>query len=96
MPKVDARVQIDAAVLERVDSVAAALGSSRDQVIENSVRRSLASRALRDLLTKIRATSEGRLSEPAATALAYDELKAARRQRAETPQDPGPGSRGSG
>ncbi len=73
MPKVDARVQIDAAVLERVDSVAAALGSSRDQVIENSVRRSLAPRALRDLLTKIRSTSEGRLSEPAATALAYDE-----------------------
>ncbi len=34
MPKVDTRVQIDAAVLERVDSVAAALGSSRDQVIE--------------------------------------------------------------
>ncbi len=88
MPKVDARVQIDTAVLERVDSVAAALGSSRDQVIENSVWRSLASRALRDLLTKIRSTSEGRLSEPAATALAYDELKAACRQRAETPQDP--------
>jgi len=34
MLKVDTRVQIDAAVLERVDSVAAALGSSRDQVIE--------------------------------------------------------------
>lgn len=85
--KVDARVQMDAVVLDRVDALAAALGSSRDQVIENSVRRSLAAVALSEVLGLVRERIGGGLAEESATDLAYSEVRAARAERAASPGD---------
>lgn len=81
MSKIDAQVQMDTEVLERVDALAAALGSTREQVIENSVRRSLAALALGEVLRQVRARSADGLSEAQASDLAYSEVKAARADR---------------
>ncbi|WP_143028739.1 hypothetical protein [Quadrisphaera sp. DSM 44207] len=79
MTKVGARVELDAAVLRSVDEVAEQLGTSRDQVIEDSIRRSLATRLLTDVLAAVRANSD--LSEEQASELARDEVKAVRAAR---------------
>ncbi len=79
VPKVDARVELDDAVLMSVDAVAEELGSSRDQVIEDSVRRGLAARALGDVLARVRSCSD--LTEEQASTAAYDEVKATRNAR---------------
>jgi hypothetical protein len=76
MSKVDARVALDATVLRGVDEEAARLGRSRDQVIEDSVRRGLAARTLSDIFTRVRESSD--LSEEQAETLAYEELAASR------------------
>lgn len=83
VPKVMAEVQLDAGVLARVDAVAAASGSSRGQVIEDSLRRSLAGAALSEALSQIRERGRG-LAEAEASELAYAEVKAARVARRES------------
>ena len=90
MPKVDARVELDAAVLRSVDAVAEQLGSSRDQVIEDSVRRGLASRTLGDVLARVRGRSD--LTEEQVTEVAYGEVKAARASRRVCPDQAAPDS----
>ncbi len=76
MPKIDAQVELDAELLVTVDAVAGRLGIARDEVIEDSIRRGLAARALGDLLARVRARSD--LTEEQAAQIAYDEVKAMR------------------
>jgi hypothetical protein len=59
MSKIDPQVQMDAAVLERVDALAAATGGSRGEVIETSVRRRLAALALGEVLGRVRESTGG-------------------------------------
>ena len=79
MPKIDAQVELDAALLTTVDAVAGRLGIARDEVIEDSIRRGLAARVLGDLLARVRARSD--LTEEQAAQVAYDEVRAARAAR---------------
>lgn len=79
MPKVDARVEIDAAVLRSVDEVAEQLGTSRDQVIEDSIRRGLAAQIMTEVLAEVRANSD--LTEEEADELAQAEVRAVRSAR---------------
>lgn len=76
MAKVGALVELDAVVLRRIDEIAAVLGRSRDEVIEDSVRRGLAAQVLGQVLARVRSRSS--LTEDEATCLAYAELKLAR------------------
>lgn len=85
MPKVDARVELDAALLTTVDAVATRLGIARDAVIEDSIRRGLAARVLGDVLARVRERSD--LSEDDATATAYEEVRRARAARRNSPPD---------
>ncbi|MCA1706909.1 MAG: hypothetical protein LC808_28060 [Actinobacteria bacterium] len=85
MPKVDAQVELDAALLTTVDAVAERLGIARDAVIEDSIRRGLAARVLGDVLTRTRDRSG--LSEEDAAELAYNELKMTRAARRNAPPD---------
>ncbi len=85
VPKVDAQVELDAALLTTVDAVAERLGIARDAVIEDSIRRGLAARVLGDVLTRTRDRSG--LSEEDAAELAYNELKMARAARRNAPPD---------
>ena len=87
--KVDTRVQMDAAVLDRVDERALSSGRSRDQVIEDLVRRTVAGRALSEVLRRVRDSSGGGLTEDEASELAYGEVKAARIDRAMPKDAPG-------
>ena len=57
MPKIDAQVEIDAALLTTVDAVAGRLGLARDEVIEDSIRRGLAARVLGEVLARVRERS---------------------------------------
>jgi len=83
--KVDAQVELDAALLTTVDAVAERLGIARDAVIEDSIRRGLAARVLGDVLTRARDRSG--LSEEDAAELAYNELKMARAASRNAPPD---------
>jgi len=88
MPKVDARVELDAALLTTVDAVAGRLGIARDAVIEDSIRRGLAARVLGDVLARVRDRSD--LSEDEAAAIANDEVEKARAARRNSPPDAAP------
>jgi hypothetical protein len=70
-------VELDNDVLVQVAAVASRLGSSVDQVIEDSVGRDLAARILEPLLAESDRTSP-ELSEAEALELAYRELDAVR------------------
>lgn len=83
VPKVMAEVQLDAGVLARVDAVAAASGSSRGQVIEDSLRRSLAGAALSEALSQFGSVAAA-WPRPRPPELAYAEVKAARVARRES------------
>ena len=80
MAKVDTQVMLSAAVLRSVDAAAERLGSSREQVLEDSVRRGLAAREIGEVLVRVRAGSD-RLTSDEASEIAYSEVKAARADR---------------
>ncbi len=86
MARVDARVALDDEVLRTVDAVAERVGSSREAVLEDSVRRGLAARTLGEVLAQVRA--RGNLGADEALRLAYEEVRAARGAR---PDDRGDG-----
>lgn len=79
MARVRAEIQLDSDVLRRVDEEARAQGLSRDQVIEESVRRSFAARELTSLLGRVRQRSA--LTEEEALTVASEERRAARMER---------------
>jgi predicted transcriptional regulator len=81
--KVGTRVELDDAVLRTVDTMAELLGRSRQDVLEDSVRRGLAARRLGEVLARVRARNE--LDENQAARVAYDEVKAARSDRRARP-----------
>lgn len=74
-----AKVEVDDTVLRTVDTVAEQLGRSREEVLEDSVRRGLAARNLGEVLARVRIRSD--LNEDRATRVAYDEVRAARAAR---------------
>ena len=73
--RIDADVALDVDVLEQVDRVARQTGTTRAEVIEDSVRRTLAKRTLSELFAKARA---GGMSTADADDLGYQELRAFR------------------
>jgi len=85
--RVGARVELDDAVMRSVDTVAEQLGRSREEVLEDFVRRGLAARNLGDVLARARTRND--LTEDQATRVAYDELKAARAARRANREVPG-------
>jgi hypothetical protein len=85
VPKVDAQVELDAALLTAVDALAGRVGLARNDVIEDSIRRGLAARVLGDLISSVRDRSD--LTEEGATDIAYNEVKAARADRRASPLD---------
>jgi metal-responsive CopG/Arc/MetJ family transcriptional regulator len=88
VPKVDAQVELDAALLTAVDALAGRLGLARNEVIEDSIRRGLAARVLGDVISGVRDRSD--LTEERATEIAYHEVKAARADpRASSPDTDG-------
>lgn len=83
MTKIDTQVQLDAAVLARVDAAAERLGRSRDEMIEDSVRRDLAGQLLGGIF-KNRPADAPELDDQQVTELVYDELDQARQDRPST------------
>lgn len=79
MSKVDVGVGIDGELVRGVDELAARLGVTRGAVIEDSVRRTLAARALTDVLSRVRESSP--LTEEDAESMAYEEVEVARAER---------------
>lgn len=79
MAKIDVGVRIDEDLLGEVDALAARLGVTRDDVIEDSVRKTLAARSLTDAVDRVRRSSPA--TEEMAEHLAYEELRAARAER---------------
>lgn len=87
MSKVDTRVLLDAAVLGQVDDLARAEGRTREQVIEDSVRRTVAVKTMREVLARASATTL--LGDTDAEVVAYDEVRAARAARPTPTSDGG-------
>jgi hypothetical protein len=79
MDRVAAAVQLDDELLRNVDAIATRAGMSREAVLEDSVRRGLAARALGEVLAGVGA--RGGLSEDASAEIAYRELRDARTAR---------------
>jgi predicted transcriptional regulator len=79
MVKVGAAVELDDELLRNVDAIAMRAGTTRAAVLEDSVRRGLAARALGEVLAGVRA--RGALSEDASAGIAYQELREARTAR---------------
>jgi hypothetical protein len=79
MSKVDTRVAIDAALLDRLNDEARRSGRSRDELIEDSVRRTLAGQVLSGIFARVRTVSG--LTDEQAQSIAYGELDAARNDR---------------
>ena len=79
MDRVAAAVQLDDELLRNVDAIATRAGTSREAVLEDSVRRGLAACALGEVLAGVRA--RGGLSEDASAEIAYGELRDARTAR---------------
>ena len=79
MGRVGAALQLDDELLRNVDAIATRAGTSREAVLEDSVRRGQAARALGEVLASVRA--RGGLSEDASAEIAYQELRDARTAR---------------
>ena len=79
MTRVDTRVPLDPAVLAGVDELARVQGRSREDVIEDSLRRTVASRTLQDLLAVSR--SRSRLDDTEADDVAAAERRSWRDER---------------
>lgn len=80
MTKVAAQVQVDDSVLASIDATAQRFGRSRDEVIEDSVRRDLAGRLLGGLFSLTPVDREPLTDEDVA-ALVYDEIRHTRELR---------------
>lgn len=83
MSKIGATVEIDSVLWQRLEAVANRSGRTRDELIEDSVRRALAGRVIAGIFAQAAATSD--LDEFQADALAYGELDAARAARRADP-----------
>lgn len=83
MAKVDAQVQLDAAVLASIDVTAKRLGRSRDELIEDSVRRDLAGRLFAGISDR-RPSDAPELDDEQTAALVYGEVDGARRDRSQS------------
>ncbi len=79
MTKIDPQIRLDPDVLRRVDDEAKTKGASREEIIEESLRRSFAARQLRAVLERVRQRSD--LTEDEAMELADNERRAVRRAR---------------
>lgn len=79
MARVGAGLELDDELLRNVDAIATRAGTSREAVLEDSVRRGLAARALGEVLAGVRA--RGGLSEDTSAEIAYQELRGARTAR---------------
>lgn len=77
--RVGTRVELDDSLLARIDDLARRLGSSREQLIEDSIRREVAARTLEGIFERSRSADD--IAEEEATALAYRELDAMRAER---------------
>lgn len=82
MTRVGTQVQLDQDVLAGVDELARLQGRTREDVIEDSVRRTVSSRTIQDLVALSRSRSE--LSESAAAEVIAAERRAWRDERAGT------------
>jgi predicted transcriptional regulator len=74
--RVGTQVQLDDALLGRIDELAHQLGRSRDELIEDSLRREVAGRLLERVFARTRGGDE--LTAEQAAELAYSELDAMR------------------
>ena len=79
MARIRTEVELDEAVLQQAQTAAESSGRSRDDVIEEALRRQLAGEALDDVLHRARAASD--LSADEALELAYSERDAERAER---------------
>ncbi len=84
MAKVEARIELDAAMWDRIDAVGERSGLSRDQIIDVAVRRALGGQALATLFRRVR--ERNGLSEDEAAELVASE-KARARAEADAPDD---------
>ena len=78
MAKVEAAVRLDDDVLRQLDVAAGRLGRSRDDLIEDSIRRDLAGQLLTSVFGAVDQSGSTDLTEQEALAIAYDELDEAR------------------
>ena len=78
MAKVEAAVRLDDDVLRQLDAAAGRLGRSRDDLIEDSIRRDLAGQLLTSVFAAVDESGSTDLTEQEANAIAYDELDEAR------------------
>ena len=78
MAKVEAAVRLDDVVLQQLDAAAGRLGRSRDDLIEDSIRRDLAGQLLTSVFAAVDQSGSTDLTEQEALAIAYDELDEAR------------------
>jgi predicted transcriptional regulator len=78
MAKVEAAVRLDDDVLRQLDAAAGRLGRSRDDLIEDSIRRDLAGQLLTSVFAAVDQSGSTELTEQEALAIGYDELDEAR------------------
>jgi metal-responsive CopG/Arc/MetJ family transcriptional regulator len=74
--RIGTEIQVDPALLAGVDALAASEGRSRDDVIEDAVRRTVASHSLKGILVRSRSAST--LSAAQADELVSEERRSAR------------------
>ena len=78
MAKVEAALRLDDDVLRQLDAAAGRLGRSRDDLIEDSIRRDLAGQLLTSVFAAVDQSGSTELTEQEALAIGYDELDEAR------------------
>jgi predicted transcriptional regulator len=78
MAKVEAAVRLDDVVLRQLDAAAGRLGRSRDDLIEDSIRRDLAGQLLTSVFAAVDQSGSTELTEQESRAIGYDELDEAR------------------
>ena len=78
MAKVEAAVRLDDDVLRQLDAAAGRLGRSRDDLIEDSIRRDFAGQLLTSVFAAVDQSGSTELTEQEALAIGYDELDEAR------------------
>ena len=78
MAKVEAAVRLDDVVLQQLDAAAGRLGRSRDDLIEDSIRRDLAGQLLTSVFAAADRSGSTDLTEHDALAIAYEALDEAR------------------
>ena len=82
MSKVGARIELDAAMWDRIDAAGRKSGLSRDEVIDGAVRRVLGGQALAALFQRVRERSD--LTDEEAAELVAAERAEARAESADT------------